>query len=314
MSRQRRAFTLLEVVLTLALSVALMLLVGGAMQFYGRTMTVNDMDIRLTQLASAVIQMIEDDLRSTLYSRPVDNAAFEAMLAAAAGQELKPQEDLSAAGIDSESEPDTASDGSLFGTTVLQSPGLIGSQYQIQFDLSRLPRLEEYVTMLDETAADLDDLPSDIKTVSYYVQQPGVIGGVRDTLDSLLDNRGVVAGGLVRRSLDRAVTVEASITGGLSQLNQTGEVIAPEVVGIEFSYWDGTAWLLQWNSDEYAELPMAIQVELTMNDPVAAAANDQQGIPATGAVTRTFRHVIRMPMARPIDTSASGNELEEAGL
>ena len=134
-----RAFTLLEVILTLAMSVALMVLVGGAMRFYGRTMNVREMDIRQTQLASAVLQMIEDDLRATLYTRPIDTAGLEALLAASGGQEVESGEDLSAAGIESDSPDDSSSLDLFTETTILQSPGLIGNQYQIQVDLSRLP-------------------------------------------------------------------------------------------------------------------------------------------------------------------------------
>jgi len=224
------AFTLLEVILTLAMSVALMLLIGAAMQFYGRTMNVRDMDIRQIQLASALLQMIEDDLRATLYTRPVDTAGLEAMLAASGGKELGSDEDLSAAGIDSGDDP---ADDLMTDTTILKNPGLIGNQYQVQVDLSRLPRLEEYTAMIDGTTSDVQDVPSDIKTVSYYVQGAGVIGGVLDSVESLdANSSAVAAGGLVRRSLDRAASVEASLTGGISRLNQTGELIAPEVVGI----------------------------------------------------------------------------------
>ena len=81
----RGAFTLLEVVLTLAMSVVLMVLIGGAIQFYARDMNVRDMDIRQTQLAAAVMQMIEDDLRATLHTEPVDTAPLEELLAELGG-------------------------------------------------------------------------------------------------------------------------------------------------------------------------------------------------------------------------------------
>ena len=50
-----RAFTLLEVLLTLAMSVVLMGLIGTAFQFYAVDMNVRNMDIQQTQLAAAVI-------------------------------------------------------------------------------------------------------------------------------------------------------------------------------------------------------------------------------------------------------------------
>jgi hypothetical protein len=193
------------------------------------------------------------------------------------------------------------------GVAVLEKPGLIGNQYQIQLDLSRLPRLEEYVAMLDESAADIDDIPSDLKTVAYFVQGADVIGGVQDPLNSL-DPSGetTAAGGLVRRSLDRAATSQAASTGALALLNQTGELLAPEIAAIEFAYWDGVTWQIEWSSDEYGELPLAVQVQLTMLDPVVAATQNPQTLSTLtpGAEgTRTFQHTVRLPMARPIDDS-----------
>jgi type II secretory pathway component PulJ len=319
----RSGFTLLEVVLTLSMSVILMVLIGGAVQFYARDMNVRDMDIRQTQLAAAILQMVEDDLRATLHTEPIDTAPLEALLASASGGQQGgevPQEDLSAAGIESEpTDTELASESSALvnlqsGVAVLQSPGLIGNQYQIQLDLSRLPRLEEYVALLDGSTSNIDDVPSDIKTVAYFVQSPGITTGVQDQLDALEPSSASSSlGGLVRRSLDRAATVQAASTGGLSQLNQTGELLAPEVVAIEFSYWDGTTWQLQWSSDEYGELPLAVQVQLTMRVE-RQGAEDVTTVLADGVSNpdelRIFNHIVRLPLARPIEqTTESQSEV-----
>ena len=80
-----RAFTLLEVLLTLAMSVVLMGLIGTAFQFYAVDMNVRNMDIQQTQLAAAVMQMIEDDLRATLHAEPADMSGLEELLSASLG-------------------------------------------------------------------------------------------------------------------------------------------------------------------------------------------------------------------------------------
>ena len=67
----RTGFTLLEVFLTLAMAVVLMGLIGSAIQFYARDMNVNNMDVRQTVLAGAIMQMIEDDLRLTIHPEPL---------------------------------------------------------------------------------------------------------------------------------------------------------------------------------------------------------------------------------------------------
>ena len=306
--------------MALSLAVVLVGLVGGALRFYAVDMNVRDMEIRQTQLAAAVMQMIEDDLRATLHAEPLDTSGLESLLASTAanvgggggggGGGAAGDTDLSAAGIDSgESEDDAALlDETLVadlttGTAVLESPGLIGNQTQIQIDLSRLPRLEEYVTFLDQSTGNIDDVPSDLKTVAYFVQPAGVVGGIQDPLEQLISQSGEPpggsppTGGLVRRSLDRAATIYAATTGGAAMLNQTGELLAPEITGIEFGYWDGVTWQVEWNSDTYGELPLAVQVRLYMADPQTAI---------TGELTdesslRTFMHVVRLPLARPIE-------------
>ncbi|TWU55534.1 PulJ/GspJ family protein [Rubripirellula reticaptiva] len=322
-STLRSGFTLLEILLTLAMSVVLMILVGGAIQFYARDMNVRDMDIRQTQLAAAVMQMIEDDLRATLHTVPADMAGLESLLAASGGGESAAAgdgEDLSAAGIDSAVDDsaavgteavDASSMDLSAGSAVLQTPGLIGNQSQIQIDLSRLPRLEEYVAMLDGTTSDIEDVPSDLKTVAYFVQPAGITGGVQDALATINEDQSLAeavddgsseneSGGLVRRSLDRAATLHAASTGALTLLNQTGELLAPEVLSIQFEYWDGITWQLMWSSDEYGELPLAVKVELAMSDPTALLA-DGSGLDPDAI--RTFSHIVRLPLARPIDTT-----------
>ena len=321
-----RAFTLLEVLLTLAMSVVLMGLIGTAFQFYAVDMNVRNMDIQQTQMAAAVMQMIEDDLRATLHSEPADMSGLEELLSSSLGGEEEgdksgggEEEDLSAAGIimeeDIVEEMDAVPLNLTSGVAVLQTPGLIGNQYQIQLDLSRLPRLEEYVQMMDQTTATLQDVPSDLKTVAYYVQSDDSTAGVLDSLAELdPDATDLTSGGLVRRSLDRAATLEAATMGNISTLNQTGDLLAPEVKAIEFSYWDGLTWQLEWSSDEFGELPLAVQVTIYMVDPALAATEDEDTLSSLGPESmRSFTHIVRLPMAVPIET-AEEDDLSEAGL
>lgn len=321
-----RAFTLLEVLLTLAMSVVLMGLIGTAFQFYAVDMNVRNMDIQQTQMAAAVMQMIEDDLRATLHSEPADMSGLEELLSSSLGGEEEgdksgggEEEDLSAAGISMEEdiveEMDAVPLNLTSGVAVLQTPGLIGNQYQIQLDLSRLPRLEEYVQMMDQTTATLQDVPSDLKTVAYYVQSDDSTAGVLDSLAELdPDATDLTSGGLVRRSLDRAATLEAATMGNISTLNQTGDLLAPEVKAIEFSYWDGLTWQLEWSSDEFGELPLAVQVTLYMVDPALAATEDEDTLSSLGPESmRSFTHIVRLPMAVPIETEEE-DDLSEAGL
>ena len=304
---RRKGFSLLEVLLTMSMAVVLMGLVNWAFTFYTRDMNSSNFDIQQTQVAAALLQMIENDLRATLHPEPIDMSALEEALSSvggqggggAAGAETGDPGDLSAAGIDDLEEIEETPEEVTTGVAVLQTPGLIGDQYQLQIDASRLPRLEEYNALLDADTTNLNDVPSDLKTIAYYVQAPETAGGVTDPLDALNTNgEQSLSGGLVRRSLDRSITKYAAENGNLSSLNQTGELLGPEVVGIEFQYWDGVTWQIEWSSDELEELPLAVRIDLQMKNPNAEEAGlaetDQNAI-------RTFTHIVRLQMARPIE-------------
>ena len=104
----------------------------------------------------------------------------------------------------------------------------------------------------------LTDVPGDIKTVSYFVQTPSTMG-VSDSLNAFADGSEMLTGtsGLVRRQLDRAILAYAEEVGDTQRLQQTGELIAPEVVSLEFAYYDGVQWLYEWDSTTQA-LPLSL--------------------------------------------------------
>ena len=79
-------------------------------------------------------------------------------------------------------------------------------------------------------------------------------------------------GGVVRRSIDRAGTHYAYELGNSDQLIRTGEIIAPEVLGIEFSYFGSNGWQLAWNSSTMG-LPSVIKVTIAMQRESSARSN-----------------------------------------
>jgi len=316
----RSGFSLLEMLLTLAMSVVLMGLISQAIRFYGREMDGADADFRRVQLATKVLQMIEDDLRMASATRPVDTAPLSDVLSAAAGplSDLLPPDAASDADSDAATDPpgalglaqdplaDTTSGASieiglLTGTTVLQKPGLIGNATELQVDVSRLPGLESYAIdpALAGTgeAGELLDRPSDIKTVAYFVSdETSVSDPVTRLRQQVTSGGGMSAtgsmstGGLVRRSVDRAISRHAASTGGLARLISNGELIADEVVAIQFEYFDGALWLPQFSSDEAGHLPVAIRVTLTWRNGPGEAGD-------AGLADRQFSHMIYLPLA-----------------
>lgn len=311
MRNLRNAFTLFEVIVALGLSVVLMGMIAFAMQFYAVQLNVRDSEARRSQLARAILRMMAEDLQACVYPEEFDSAALAEILSAsssgsASGSSESGGDDIEVTDADVETEG--------FSDTLIltERPGLVGSQYQIQFDVSRLPRLEEYLPMLADPAdVGLTDPASDVKSVSYYVQQAGLTGAT-DEVEGLSggDNK---AGGLVRRALSREITAYATEGGDLLRLDQSGDMLAPEVVGLEFAYFDGTQWLYEWNSDVEDGLPRAVQIRLTLSraDAVESDLLVDPDIP-TGDV---YDLIVRLPMAREVSAGTDeAADLSAAGI
>jgi hypothetical protein len=109
--------------------------------------------------------------------------------------------------------------------------------------------------------------------------------GVADSLNQVTstpDASGLV-GGLVRRALDRAVMSNAEELGQTEQLNRTGELIAPEVVALEFMYFDGMQWLTSWDSSAQG-LPWLVEISLAMQ----SKSGEKNGVVAPGIMISTM--------------------------
>jgi hypothetical protein len=206
---------------------------------------------------------------------------------------------------------------------------MFGNKTELQLDVSRLPRLEQYQKLLGG-AGSVTDVPSDLKTVAYYVRGPAAAPpdtgfapqGTLTASDSM-------RAGLVRRELDRAVSQYANEQGRMEQLNQQGELIAPEVVGLEFRYFDGSQWLEFWDSAQIQALPLAVEVTVAIQPgtrwdgvsqmtPTAANGGSSWGFgfgSGTAAAVppppKLYRQVVRLAAARANagmqTTSASGS-------
>ncbi|MFM9117525.1 MAG: hypothetical protein ACKOU6_15325 [Planctomycetota bacterium] len=179
-------------------------------------------------------------------------------------------------------------------------PGLYGNQYELQLDVSRLPRLDQYQSMTG-SAGTLSDIPSAVKTVAYYLR--GANQAAPDTgfaAAGALSQQDAARPGLVRRQLDRAVSMQAASSGN-SSLNQLGELIAPEVVSIEFRYSDGSQWLTEWDSSQMQGLPVAVEILVALQPSLAYADPNDTSTIAKKAVSQSpkmYRHVVRLPAGK----------------
>jgi prepilin-type N-terminal cleavage/methylation domain-containing protein len=329
-----KGFTLLELLLALGLTAVVSILIGGLVQLFLVNETRGRDTVRQAQMARAILNMIAEDIRTTVRYYPYDTSGLDQMLGSAmnnatggalgaltgaagggaagggaagggaasggaagggSGGAGNPSAGGSAGGAG-------AAGGGLSGSAIGSMagggaggqmtggagatgspaaipPGIFGAASSIEIDVSRLPRPDEYVIQPGNiNTGSLGDMPSDIKTVGYYVQAPRS-DGVQDPLASLTSQIATatssssgLSGGLVRRSLDRAVTQYAYEVGNSDQLMRTGEIIAPEVLGIDFSYFGPEGWRTDWDSSTLG-LPSVVKVTIAMQRESSARTN-----------------------------------------
>ncbi len=288
-SKSRSGFTLLELLLALALTAVVSILIGGLVQLFLINETRGRDTVRQAQMARAILNMIAEDVRTTVRYYPYDTSGLDQMLGSAMNNATggalgaltggTPGGAISGGAVAGQFDASGASTGgapsgdqnAAAAPPAVIPPGIFGSASSIEIDVSRLPRPDEYVIQPGNiNTGSIGDMPSDIKTVGYYVQAPRS-DGVQDPLARLTSqiatssngNAAGLSGGLVRRSLDRAVTQYAYEMGNSDQLIRTGEIIAPEVIGIDFSYFGPEGWQTQWDSSSMG-LPSVVKVTIAM--------------------------------------------------
>ncbi|MFO0885649.1 MAG: hypothetical protein U0894_15930 [Pirellulales bacterium] len=166
--------------------------------------------------------------------------------------------------------------------------GLFGSATQLQFDISRLPRIDQYAS------AD-GQVPSDIQTVIYY------LGSLATSSSGITDPSEAVTG-LMRVQRERAATSFAETSGDSASNYSGGKLIAAEVAALQFRYFSGEEWLDAWDSDEQGGLPLAVEAEILMAE--AGVQGDMSFLSGDGTSSssnppQSYRMVIPIPVAKP---------------
>jgi prepilin-type N-terminal cleavage/methylation domain-containing protein len=311
-SVNRRGFTLLELILSLALCAVVAGLIGSLVHIYLINQETGRDSVQQSQMARAILNMIAEDVRTSVRYQSFDTSGLQELLSGATGGGSSGggssgggatsggssggsssggggttgaatsggTSGASAGGASSSGSGATDTSSNSTTTTAPLPPGIYGSSTSIEIDVSRLPRPDEYYPKVGNTSlGTLGDMPSDVKTVGYYVQSPRS-DGVQDSLGQLSQqaaslNSGTLAmanGGLIRRSVDRAVTQYSYEMGQSSQLQRTGELIAPEVLAIEFQYFDGATWQTQWDGSQQG-LPHVVKITIAMQRESKAKSN-----------------------------------------
>jgi prepilin-type N-terminal cleavage/methylation domain-containing protein len=303
--RSARGFTLLELLIALSLSLLLLAAVYGALNLYWRLQSVGQADVEQAQLQRAIIRQLELDVASVIFYEPEEEEE------AAAEDESMSIEEESTAGSGSSSDSSDTSDSGTDSeeTTVVEdaasayvstSMGIVGDSQTLVLHISRPTRDLSYAALssIDSVGSHV----SDARSVSYFLAAPGgtgLAGAVQPAagFDAVNNSVFTAESGLARLEGDRMAIEFADLALDTETLGAAAQIIAPEVVSLEFQYFDGAAWQTSWDSTAYGQLPQAIEVSLGIVDRVAAQQSRTQF--DAPVPVKVLRHVIAVPLAGP---------------
>lgn len=319
----QQGVTLLELIISLALSGLLFAMITQMIGNHFHVLEKQRDNVEEVQLARALLSRMSQDIKSAVQYNGVDVEAamgdidIQGALGIAAGAGVG-MEDLLGAADSLLSSSDSTTPSYDFQTTFPTSLGMYGDQQTLRVDISRIPRQEEYRAMYDPTEIGaLQDIPSDVKLISYYCRTLNV-----ETTVSAQDvfNDDPTIPGLIRGQLSRAITSYAMNNGNSQAVQDADKMLAPEVIALEFQYYDGYQWLQYWDSEEFEGLPLAVKIRMTMrsNSPYASGgvldAFYGTTTDAEGRVAVTYQKVVKLPVGkiRPLEQEDEG--LQNLGL
>ena len=289
---KRRGYTLLELLISLALTLVVMGIIANSIRLYMVTMSKHQAAIERRIVARAVLDMIRNDLRAAMQYKDNDYSGLndllktqQAITGAANGAEEEEEEE--------EEDEDPVAD----EDAVAYRPSLIGTSNALILDINRLPRLDQYNPFVDSTM-DAVSTPSDVKSVTYYASMSG--GGMQDNLE-FAEAR--APGGLYRREIDRAVAEYRGDARLSFSPDKFTQLVAPEIAEIRFSYFDGEDWRAEWNSADDNGFPLAVRIELVIDPQRAVETTGYQYSGFDRENMERFSLTVHLPLAEIIQVA-----------
>jgi type II secretory pathway pseudopilin PulG len=205
--------------------------------------------------------------------------------------------------------------------------GVSGSAEEIYVDSTRLPNQEELfrtvtgysnaqspnaasATSSSPGAATAASAPpaTDLNTIHYFVRPGDALEPGNAAATSLDPESQQRLGGLVRQEVPRTARHFAEQNGGDDVLNGNQVLVAPEVVRIEFKYFNGSEVFTEWDMKEQQLLPVAVEVSIWLRSPSSANVpiTTQSSSSGLASNARQYRQVVYLPMAAVMAAAQSG--------
>lgn len=298
--RRRPAFTLVEMLVALGLSVVLVTAIYGALSMYLRISQGDQWELYGSRLARGLLRQMTMDLQSVV---------FRVQKTSSEGSEEESSSSSTSGGSTSGSSTQTqtitiaSTDETLQSTSV----GLIGDARKLTVHVNRPARDLNYQPVL--SAGGVGSRTSDLQSITYFLADPAGSG-----LEGIVGQRAMQMNsgpysftgpqGLVRLVGDRMAIEYADIESDLNTLALAAEIIAPEVISLEFRYFDGLNWAAEWDSVALQRLPNAVEITVGMRRIVSEEErrrnqDNAQARAQWDQIVEVRRHVVALPLATP---------------
>ena len=184
--------------------------------------------------------------------------------------------------------------------------GLVGTATDLQLFVSRPEKSLAYVASQDLSST--SQRTSDLMIIRYLMAQSGG-GGLASAIadkESIGTESGPV--GIAKLEGDLFGLSTAVETSEESPQLAASKLLAKEVSGLQFRYYDGLSWQESWDSNALNEMPKAIEITLTLRNQEDAGDaftgsdkdTDPYALPET-----THRMVVPIPVAEPFVTESA---------
>lgn len=330
---RRTAYTMLELLIAVGLTSLLMIALFAALQQYFSLQLDSNEEITRQQIARSLLRQMTRDIQSVVFVKKLANdetsgtstsvsegsssasssdGSSESSGSSSSGSGTTGGTDSSSTSTGSASSSSGSLDGNSYGQSSIDpetvmttyTNGLVGTATDLQLFVSRPEKSLAYVASQDLTST--SQRTSDLMIIRYLMAQSGG-GGLASAIadkESIGTKSGPV--GIAKLEGDLYGLSTAVETSEESPQLAASKLLAKEVSGLQFRYYDGLSWQESWDSNALNEMPKAIEITLTLRNQEDAGeafsdnVTDPYALPET-----THRMVVPIPVAEPFVTESA---------
>lgn len=341
-SRRRAAYTMLELMIAVGLTSMLMIALFAALQQYFTLQLDSNEEITRQQIARSLLRQMTRDIQSVVFVKKLANDETSGTSTSVSEGSSSTSSSGSESGSSGSTSGSSTSGGSSSGTgtsggttgssmstgstssssstldgnsygqssidpeTVMTTytNGLVGTATDLQLFVSRPEKSLAYVASQDLTSP--SQRTSDLMIIRYLMAQSG--GGGLAAAIAGKETTGSETGpvGIAKLEGDLFGLSTAVETSEESPQLAASKLLAKEVSGLQFRYYDGLSWQETWDSNALNELPKAIEITLTLRNQEDAGSTFSDDVADPFALPETtHRMVVPIPVAEPFVTETA---------